>query len=121
MEKDKTLILGASTNPSRFSNKAALKLKANGFSIVMIGKSQGEVVGEKIDREKVKREDVDTITLYLNPTHQQAYYDYIISLKPNRVIFNPGTENRELRKMLQDQKIEVLEACTLVMLASGQY
>jgi predicted CoA-binding protein len=74
-----------------------------------------------IEKEKVQVEGVDTVTLYLNPTHQREYYDYILSLKPKRIIFNPGTENDELAGMAEQQHIQTIEACTLVMLSTGQY
>jgi len=119
--KNKTLVLGASENPDRYSNKAILKLLAKGEEVVAIGKKSGNVNGVKIETEPVQSDDVETVTLYLNPTNQIPYYDYILSLKPKRIIFNPGTENDDLERMAARIGINVLESCTLVMLSTGQY
>ncbi len=116
------LILGASENPTRYSYMATMMLLEYGHKPVLVGKSGSEVMGLPILR--VVPEDlqsVDTITLYLNPLHQVAHYNTIISLKPDRVIFNPGTENPELMEKLDKANITYLEACTLVMLRAGQY
>lgn len=121
MEKDKTLVLGASENPDRYSNKAMLRLLDKGHKIVAIGKQKGTVAGVPIITERPAMNDIDTVTLYLNPMNQKAYYDYILSLKPRRIIFNPGTENDELERKAASIGINVLEACTLVMLGTGQY
>ncbi|HEV7348131.1 CoA-binding protein [Telluribacter sp.] len=117
----KTLILGASTNPARYAYIAAHRLKGFGHPIVPIGLKKGEVAGETIETEKVEIDDIDTVTLYVGPRNQPEYYDYILSLKPRRVIFNPGTENDELERMLREEGIQPLHACTLVMLSMGQY
>lgn len=66
-------------------------------------------------------DDIDTVTLYLNPANQVPYYDYIISLKPKRIIFNPGTENDELESLANKNGIQTMEACTLVLLSTSQY
>ena len=95
-EKKKTLVLGASDNPSRYSFLAMERLRRNGHPVVAIGKKTGMVNDVPIEKEKKEWADVDTVTLYLNPTHQKQYYDYILSLKPKRIIFNPGAENDEL-------------------------
>ena len=121
MEKKKTLILGASTNPARYSFLALNKLIANGHPVVAIGKKTGTVNNVPISTEQSPLKDIDTVTLYLNPTNQQAYYSYILSLKPHRIIFNPGTENEELYALARKEGIIVMEACTLVLLATGQY
>ncbi len=121
MEKKKTLVLGASENPARYSYLAANKLKNNGHPVVAIGKCKGTVAGVPIETEQVPLNDIDTVTLYLNPAHQKAYYDYIIALHPQRIIFNPGTENDELAELAQQAGIKTVEACTLVMLSTGQY
>ena len=116
------LILGASENPTRYSYMATMMLLECGHKPVLVGKSGSEVAGLPILR--VVPEDlqsVDTITLYLNPLHQVAHYNTIISLKPDRVIFNPGTENPELMFKLDAANIPYLEACTLVMLRAGQF
>jgi predicted CoA-binding protein len=117
----RTLIIGASSNPSRYAYLAAEKLLAYGHEIMLVGRKKGVVFGIDIQTEKLFWEDVDTVTLYINPSHQPDYYDYIISLKPKRVIFNPGTENPEFEDILLNKNIVPVEACTLVMLSIGQY
>lgn len=120
-EKKKTLVLGASDNPSRYSYLALHRLKSHGHPVVAIGKKTGMVADIPIEKEKKTFEQVDTVTLYLNPAHQKQYYDYIVSLKPKRIIFNPGAENDELSDLAIKNGIEPMEACTLVLLATGQY
>jgi hypothetical protein len=117
----KTLVIGASTNPSRYSYRAMQQLIANGHLVIGIGKKEGEVHGVKITANKISYEDVDTVTLYLSKKNQQEYYDYIIGLNPKRVLFNPGTENEELENLLTKHHIAYEEACTLVLLSTGQY
>lgn len=117
----KTLVLGASDNPSRYSFLAINRLRAHQHPVVAIGNKEGDVAGIHITKDKVNEHDVDTITLYLNPTNQKPYYDYILSLKPKRIIFNPGTENDELIELAEQNGIEPVIACTLVMLSTGQY
>lgn len=117
----KTLILGASTNPDRYSNLAANRLVANGHPIVNVGLKSGEVAGSPIEKPELIHTDLDTITLYLSPQNQVAYYDYILKSKPKRIIFNPGTENPELESLAEAKGIETTEACTLVLLSTGQY
>ncbi|MGM0580174.1 MAG: CoA-binding protein [Bacteroidota bacterium] len=119
----KTVIIGATTNPSRYAYFAADRLTNAGHKIVPVGIKKGEVFGEEIldIRESPKVEDVDTITLYLGARHQPEYYDYLLSLNPKRIIFNPGTENPELVKLANEKGIETENACTLVMLGSGVY
>jgi predicted CoA-binding protein len=121
INEKKTLVLGASDNPSRYSYMAMNRLQAHNHPVVAVGKREGEVAGVLISRSPVQEKDIDTITLYLNPTHQKEYYDYIIGLQPKRIIFNPGTENPELMKMAREKGIQPVVACTLVMLATGQY
>ena len=117
----KTLVLGASTNPIRYSNAAVQRLAQDGFEVVPVGVREGEISGVAIEQGKPALEDIHTITLYLNPQRQQEYYDYILSLNPKRIIFNPGTENPELIRLAREKGIEVEMGCTLVMLAVGQY
>lgn len=119
--KNKTLVLGASENPSRYSNQAILKLLIYNKEVLAIGRRPGKVGNVPIETQPIKSDDVDTVTLYLNPGHQEPYYDYILSLKPRRIIFNPGAENDELEHLAAKNGIDVLEACTLVMLGTGQY
>lgn len=120
-EKKKTLVLGASENPSRYSFLALNRLQSHNHPVVAIGKKKGLVGVVAIETEKKPWEDVDTVTLYLNPKHQEEYYNYIIELKPKRIIFNPGAENDELASMAAKKGIQPVEACTLVMLATNQY
>jgi predicted CoA-binding protein len=120
-EKKKTLVMGASENPSRYSYLALQRLQAHQHPVVAIGKKKGIVGNIAIETEKKEWQDVDTITLYLNPLHQKIYYDYFLSLNPKRIIFNPGAENDELAAIASRQGIQPVEACTLVMLATGQY
>ncbi|MBX2841563.1 MAG: CoA-binding protein [Flammeovirgaceae bacterium] len=117
----KTLILGASQNPKRYAYRAAYMLKESGHSIVPIGRRAGQVAGEPILTEKECKKDIDTITLYLNAKNQEEWYEYIVNTKPNRIIFNPGTENPDLQKLAQQHQIETINACTLVMLSMGNY
>ncbi len=117
----KTVVLGASGNPSRYSFLAINRLRAHQHPVVAIGKKEGYVAGIHITKDKANEDEVDTITLYLNPTNQKPYYEYILSLKPKRIIFNPGTENDELIDMAEENGIEPVIACTLVMLSTGQY
>ncbi len=119
--KKKTLVLGASLNPARYSNLAINRLVKYDQPTVAIGLREGKVEGVEIKTEKYPFEDVDTVTLYLNAKRQKEYYDYIISLQPDRVIFNPGTENPELYDLLRKNGIDIENACTLVMLSSRQY
>ena len=119
--RKKTLVLGASENPSRYSHLALHRLQSHQHPVLAIGKRKGFVGSVVIETEKRDWKDVDTVTLYLNPTHQKEYYDYILSLNPKRIIFNPGAENEELAKMAAGKGIKAVEACTLVMLATGQY
>ena len=119
--KKKTLVLGASGNPERYSYLAINRLRNSGHPVVAIGKKKQEVNDVSIITEQPPVTDIDTVTLYLNPLHQQEYYDYIISLKPKRLIFNPGTENEELASLARANNIEPVEACTLVLLGTGQF
>ena len=121
MEKKKTLVLGASENPARYSYLAVNKLTANGHPVIAIGKKQGVVGNTPIETEQKQFDDIDTVTLYLNPDHQKPYYDYIFSLHPKRIIFNPGAENEELYDLSIQKGIKAQEACTLVLLGTGQY
>ncbi|WP_310992418.1 CoA-binding protein [Aequorivita marina] len=117
----KTLVLGASLNPSRYSNLAINRLVENQHPVEAIGLRKGEVAGVSISTEKIDFDNIDTVTLYLNAKRQEEYYNYIVSLKPKRVIFNPGTENSEFYKILRENNIESEVACTLVLLGTNQY
>jgi uncharacterized protein len=115
-----TLVLGASINPDRYSNKAILMLKERGHQVIAVGNRTGIAHGVKIEKE-VKIDNVDTVTMYLGKSNQVPYYDAILKLNPRRVIFNPGTKNVELEQLANKNGIEVIEACTLVMLSIGEY
>ena len=120
-DKKTTVVLGASDNPSRYSYLAVNRLRKHGHPVIAIGKKPGKVSDIEITKDKIPQTGVDTVTLYLNPLHQKMYYDYIVSLNPKRIIFNPGTENDELAVLAEEHGIKTLEACTLVMLSTGQY
>ncbi|TXD84391.1 CoA-binding protein [Subsaximicrobium wynnwilliamsii] len=117
----KTLVIGASLKPQRYSNIAINRLVSYKNEVVAFGLREGTVAGIDIDTNLHAYKDVHTVTLYLNPERQKSYYDYIISLRPERVIFNPGTENPEFQNLLQQAHIPFQEACTLVMLSTNQY
>ena len=117
----KTVVLGASDNPSRYSYLAIERLRRYGHQVIAIGRKSGKVGETEVITDRPDEKDVDTVTLYLNPQMQKQYYDYILSLHPKRIIFNPGTENPELESLAKDNQIQSMEACTLVMLGSGQY
>jgi uncharacterized protein len=117
----KTLVMGASDNPSRYSYLAINRLRKYGHPVVAIGKKKVKVEDVDVDNQPQAYPDVDTITLYLNPQHQEEYYDYILSLHPKRIIFNPGAENEVLTELAKKNGIRPMEACTLVLLSTGQY
>ena len=117
----KTLVVGASTNPSRYAYMAIKKLLQYNHPVVALGRRKGLVDGVEIEIEKLPFKDIDTITLYIGPKHQPEFYEYIVSLKPKRVIFNPGTENDEFYKVLNENNIDTEIACTLVLLSTNQY
>jgi predicted CoA-binding protein len=119
--KDTTLVLGASPKSDRYSNMAVNNLKLHNHSVIALGNTKGMINGTEITTDFLPYQNIHTVTLYISPKNQSEYYDYIISLKPERVIFNPGTENTEFYQILKEKKIEYLEACTLVMLSTGQY
>jgi uncharacterized protein len=120
-EYKKTLVLGASDNPSRYSYLAIHRLRNHGHPVVAIGRKHTFVTDVSVETEKKSFDNIHTVTLYLNPTHQKEYYDYILSLNPQRIIFNPGAENDELFLLAKEKGIMVQEACTLVLLSTGQY
>lgn len=120
-QQKKTLVLGASGNPQRYSYLAMQRLRRFGHPVAAVGRRAATVGDVTVSAERPDIADVDTVTLYLNPTHQKEYYDYILSLHPRRIIFNPGAENPELEALAAANGIETLEACTLVLLSTGQY
>ena len=120
-EQKKTVVLGASDNPSRYSYLAVERLTQQQHPVIALGRKQGSIGNTSILTDRPAIEAVDTITLYLNEQNQKDFYDYILSLHPKRIIFNPGTENDELFDLAKANGIEAVEACTLVMLSTGQY
>ena len=121
MHPKKTLVIGASENTQRYSNLAVKKLLAYNHPVIALGKQAGKIDQIDILTDKQPFEDIDTITIYLNPVNQQSYYEYILSLHPKRIIFNPGTENPDEYDRLKIAGIEPMEACTLVLLRTGQF
>ena len=121
MENKKTLVIGASSNPARYSYLVVQKLSAHQLPVVALGLKKGTIGNVTIETDRKQLDQIDTVTLYINPTHQKDYYDYILSLQPKRIIFNPGTENDELFELAQQNGILPVEACTLVLLSTGQY
>ena len=118
----KTLVIGASENPAKYGYKAAVSLLNKGYEIVLFAVKEGQINGIKFITElPTQIDDLDTITLYINPRIQKEYYAKILALKPHRIIFNPGTENEEFEKKCLQNGIEVEESCTLVMLSTHQY
>ncbi len=117
----KTLVLGATPNPNRYAYLAIKALRHHGHEVVPVGIRTGEVDGLPILTNLPPVEGVDTVTLYIGPERQPAYYDYLLSLKPRRLIFNPGTENPELEALAKAHGIEPVEGCTLIMLRIGVY
>ena len=117
----KTLVLGASLNPDRYSNMAVKRLLLNNVNVKAIGSKTGTIDKVLIEKDFISFNNIHTITLYLNSVRQRDYYDYVISLNPKRVIFNPGTENEEFYLLLKNESIDYIEACTLVLLSTNQY
>ncbi|WP_346238227.1 CoA-binding protein [Niabella insulamsoli] len=117
----KTLVLGASENPSRYGHMAVKRLRARGHDVIAIGRREGIVEDVAIHKGTPNVEEIDTVTMYMNDQNQKEYESYILSLNPKRIIFNPGAENRQLAQKASEQGVEVINACTLVMLSTGQY
>lgn len=117
----KTLIIGASKNPERYSYKATKMLLEYGHEVELLGLRKDTVFDKVIDNEKKQYENIDTVTLYIGTQRQPEYYDYILSLKPRRVIFNPGTENPDFYEILKNNGISYETACTLVLLRTNQF
>ena len=117
----KTLVIGASLKPERYSNRVIHKLRNQDIETVAYGLRDGSIGDVSVDTELKQYENIDTVTLYLNPKRQPEFYDYVLSLKPKRVIFNPGTENFEFQKLLEENGIEAEIACSLVLLSTNQY
>lgn len=115
------MVIGASENPERYSYLAVQKLKKHGHPVIALGKQVGKIGDEPIVTGKPIETDVDTVTLYINPALQDQYINYILSLHPKRIIFNPGTENNKFFRLAEANGIKPFEACTLVLLGTGQY
>jgi predicted CoA-binding protein len=118
----RTLVLGASSNPERYAYKATEMLLEHNHEVFPVGLRSGQISGQKIITNTPPIENIDTVTLYVGPKNQPAYYDYIVNtIKPKRIIFNPGTENEEFVKRAQKSGIQTEEACTLVLLSIDNY
>jgi hypothetical protein len=119
--KKTVLVLGASTNPARFSNIAIHKLLAHHHTVIAVGSREVNNFVVPIRVEIPENIHVDTVTLYLNPSRQAAYEKQILALNPARIVFNPGTENPAFAQLAQQNGIHTVEDCTLVMLNSGSF
>lgn len=119
--KNVTLVFGASLKEDRYSNMAIKRLRGRDLEVAAFGLREGVVADVKIDTHLLDYDAIDTVTLYLNPKRQKEYYNYILSLKPRRVIFNPGTENSEFQQLLEKNDVIAEVACTLVLLSINQY
>ncbi len=117
----KTVVIGASAKQDRYSNRAVRLLQRNHQTAIALGFENAMIDNVVIETDWKQYENVDTVSLYLNPHRQKEYYNYILGLKPKRIIFNPGTENTELSTLAAKDNIQTLEACTLVLLTTGQY
>jgi len=121
MEQKKTVVIGASPNPGRYSYRAVSLLQSFNHQVIAVGIKNGEINGIPIHKGPIEITDVHTVTLYIGPARQPEYFDYIFRLNPKRIIFNPGTENDNLYQLAKEKGIEVVEDCTLVMLNSGRF
>ena|SRR6478609_3498067 len=121
IKNKKTLIIGATTKPDRAAFKAIGLLVSKGHSVLAVGQNAGEVAGVKINTKAIPVKNIDTISLYINPSRQRDYYNYIVEAQPKRVLFNPGTENPELYQLLELNNIKYEAACTLVLLTLNKY
>jgi len=117
----KTLVIGASENTNRYANRAARTLLQYGHDIELVGLRTGQIQGHTIQTGLPDLNGIDTVTMYVGAQNQAGYVDYLKTLKPRRVIFNPGAENPDLARQLREEGIEPIEACTLVMLSVGTY
>lgn len=115
----KVVVLGASPDQERYSFRAVKALKRRQYDVVAVGNQPGDIMGVEIMTDEPPVENVDTLVLYINAYNQKKSYDYIFSLKPRRIIFNPGTQNDELQDMARKKGIEVIENCALIMLGNG--
>jgi uncharacterized protein len=116
---EKVLVLGASPNPDRYSYKAVKMLNRYGHEVVAVGNKDGVIDNTFIQSSTKNIVNIDTVTLYLSRENQIKYYNFIVDLKPKRVVFNPGTENSELIQLLENKGIETIQDCTLIMLSAS--
>lgn len=116
-----SVVIGASPNPRRYSNAAVVRLSEAGYSVYPLGIRDGIINGIEIIKGMPEIKNVHTVTLYISAQHQPQYYDYILKLKPTRLIFNPGTYNPEFKEMARNTSISVISDCTLVMISMGLY
>ncbi len=121
MLSKKTLVVGASEKPHRYSNKAIRKLLRYGHEVVPLAPRPGQVAGVSFVTGFPEVKDIHTITLYVGPARQPAFYDYLLALKPSRIIFNPGTENDTFKQKAKAQGVEIIQDCTLVMLETDVF
>lgn len=121
MRNKRTVVIGASDNPERYAYKAVQSLLSKGYEVFPVGIRKGIIGDLPISVDRVFYGDINTVTLYVGQKNQPDWYEYILSLQPKRIIFNPGTENEELKQLAQAENIETIEACTLVMLSIGNY
>jgi predicted CoA-binding protein len=117
----KTLVLGASSNPSRYSYIAINRLRNHQHPVIALGRERNKVADVDIVDSEEDWNDIDTLTMYLNPAHQKQYYDSILKWNPKRIIFNPGSENPELEELAEENGIDTERACTLVLLSTSSY
>ena len=116
-----TVVIGASPDPSRYSNMAVLRLTEHGHTVYAVGMRGGKIGETDITTDRPIWSNIDTVTLYVGPQNQAVWQEYILSLKPKRLVFNPGAENPALFKAATAKGIECVDACTLVMLSVGNY
>ncbi len=116
-----TLVIGASTNTERYSNKCIKLLKEHKIRTYAIGNKEGTAYTVNIETGFPHYTDIHTVAIYLSATNQKGYYDYLISLKPQRILFPPGTENPEFEIKARANGIITEQACPLVMLNVGTY
>lgn len=116
-----TVVIGASPNPDRYSYRATISLKNHGHTVYPVGLRNGNIDGLDIITDRPLIQNVDTVTMYVGPQNQAVWQDYILGMEPKRIIFNPGAENDVLADAARKKGIEVVEACTLVMLSVGNY
>ncbi|MCB9013414.1 MAG: CoA-binding protein [Bacteroidales bacterium] len=116
-----SLVIGASPNPLRFSHKMIESLVRNNRHVIALGKRTGLIEGIEIMKGEPALKNIHTVCLYINPENQEKAFPYILSLLPKRIIFNPGTENTKFMNLAREKGIEVIAACSLIMLSTGKY